>query len=126
MPSDINSGLLPLARKLESIFRLTAEEQQALAELPIRLRELPADQDIVRVGDRPSQCCLLLEGFVHRYEDVGDGRRQIVSFHIPGDIPDLLSLHLPVMDHNLGTLTRSKVGFVSHQSLRALIANHPR
>jgi CRP-like cAMP-binding protein len=57
---------------------------------------------------------------------VGDGRRQILSFHIPGDLPDLLSLHLPVMDHALATICPSRVGFIPHHALRALLQQHPR
>jgi CRP-like cAMP-binding protein len=126
MASDILAHFLPLARKLESIFPLTRAEEQAISELPMYVRDLRGDQDIVREGDRPSQCCLLIEGFAYRYQAMGDGRRQIMSFHIAGDIPDLLSLHLAVMDHNLGTLAPSKVGFIAHPDLQRLIRDHPR
>jgi CRP-like cAMP-binding protein len=95
-------------------------------DLPLHIRELAAGQDIVREGDRPFQCCLLLDGFAQRYIVVGDGRRQVLSFHIPGDMPDVLSLHLARMDHTLGILSRSKVGFVSHQNVRRMIGEHPR
>ncbi len=126
MPTDTVAGLQPLIRKLESIYVLTDVEKQAVGELPIHVRDLAAGQDIVREGDRPSQCCLLLDGFIQRYKMIGDGQRQIMSFHINGDMPDVLSLHLAVMDHNLGTLAPSKVGFISHQSMRRLIQDHPR
>lgn len=99
-----------LIRKLGSIARLSDEEQQAIACLPIAVRPLPAAQDIVREGDRPSQCCLILDGWVCRYQLLGEGKRQIFSFHIPGDIPDLQSLHLPVMDHSVSTVTKATVG----------------
>lgn len=125
MASD-SPTLLPLVRKLETIFRLTPEEEQAILAMPMHVREVADDQDIVREGDRPSQCCLILEGFAYRYQAMGDGRRQIMSFHIPGDIPDLLSLHLEVMDHNLGTLAPSNVGFIAHSDIRRLIREHPR
>jgi CRP-like cAMP-binding protein len=116
----------PLVAKLETLMQLTDEERRAVTELPMIVRDLREDHDIVREGDRPTQACLLIEGFAHRYQAMGDGRRQIMSFHIPGDIPDLLSIHLSVMDHNLGTLAPSKCGFISHQNLRGLIAAHPR
>jgi CRP-like cAMP-binding protein len=48
----------------------------------------------------------VLEGWVCRYKILETGTRQIFSFHIAGDIPDLQSLHLRTMDHNLGTLAR--------------------
>jgi CRP-like cAMP-binding protein len=123
---EIQSDLRVLVCKLGSIYPLTEEEIQGVLGLPIHIRELAAGQDIVCEGDRPSQCCLLLDGFAHRYKLVGDGRRQIMSFHIPGDIPDLLSLHLRVMDHSLGTLCPSRVGLISHQSLRLVMHDHPR
>jgi CRP-like cAMP-binding protein len=43
-----------------------------------------------------------------------------------GDIPDLQSLHLSVMDHNLGTLIPCKLAFIQHDDLRTLMRNHPR
>jgi CRP-like cAMP-binding protein len=80
----------------------------------------------VREGDRPSECCLVVEGFTCRYKFTAEGKRQIFSFHIPGDIPDLQSLHLKVMDHSLMTLTPCKLAFVPHQSLTGLMRRCPR
>lgn len=119
-----NSG--PLIAKLASIVALSDEERQALASLPMQVQEIRADQDLVREGDRPSRCCLLIEGFFCRYSMTGEGKRQILSFHIPGEIADLQSLHLRTMDHTLQTLTRCKVGFVTHETLQDLCRRHPR
>src|SRR5688572_2740544 len=115
-----------LIRKLESIAPLAPEEKAALLRLPLRLKTVPADQDIVREGDTPSECCLIVEGFACRYYLTDGGKRQIHSFHIAGDIPDLQSLHLDVMDHSLGTLVPSKLAFIQHDDLRALMRSHPR
>jgi hypothetical protein len=54
----------PLVRKLESIADLTPEERQALLDLPMKVQPIGANQDIVREGDRPSRCCLVLRGFL--------------------------------------------------------------
>jgi CRP-like cAMP-binding protein len=117
----------PLVRKLDGIVNeMTSEERDAVRALPMMVRELNPDQDIVRDGDRPSQCCLVLEGVAFRYKMLGDGRRQIYSFHITGDIPDLQSLHLDVMDHSLSVATRSKVGFIQHHHLHEFNAHWPR
>ena len=116
----------PLLRKLESIADLTPEEQQALLDLPMRVQPIEADQDIVREGDRPSRCCLVLRGFVCRYKMTAAGKRQIMAFHISGDIPDLQSLHLTVLDHSLGTITPCEVGFIRHEDVHALIRRYPR
>jgi CRP-like cAMP-binding protein len=116
----------PLVRKLESITDLTAAERKALAALPMRVQEIRADQDIVREGDRPSQCCLVLEGFTARFKHTEKGKRQIFAFHTPGDIPDVMSLHLKTMDHSLGTITRAKLGFIQHEHMRGMLREHPR
>ena len=116
----------PLIRKLESIFVLSADEKDALQSISGTVKTLEADQDIVREGERPSACCLILDGFAYRYKLTETGKRQIVSFHIPGDIPDLQSLHLEMMDHSLGTLAQSRLAFLSHDTVRNLIRRCPR
>jgi CRP-like cAMP-binding protein len=115
-----------LIRKLESIAPLAPEEKAAVLRLPLRLHSIAADQDIVREGDTPSECCLIVEGFACRYNLTDEGRRQIHSFHISGDIPDLQSLHIDVMDHSLGTLVPSQLAFIQHDGVRALVHSHPR
>jgi CRP-like cAMP-binding protein len=92
----------------------------------MQVMDLRADQDIVREGDRPTRSCALLEGFACTYKITEEGRRQITAFHISGDIPDLQSLHLKVLDTSLGTITPCKVGFIQHESLRDLCERHPR
>jgi CRP-like cAMP-binding protein len=116
----------PLVRRLESITDLSPEEKTALVHLPMHVREVGPDQDIVREGDKPSECCLVLQGYACRYKGTADGKRQIMSFHVAGEIPDLQSLHLRSMDHSLGTLTPCRLAFIAHQSLHGLFERHPR
>jgi CRP-like cAMP-binding protein len=115
-----------IIRKLESTFRLSDEERAALQALPMQVQAIRADQDIVREGDRPTRCFALLEGFTATYKMTGDGKRQIHSWHVPGDIPDLQSLHLRVLDFSISTLTPCRVGFIQHEPLRALCRKQPR
>jgi CRP-like cAMP-binding protein len=115
-----------LIRKLESISLLMPEERAALLRLPLRLKTVAARQDIVSEGDIPSESCLIVDGFACRYILTAEGKRQILSFHIAGDIPDLQSLHIDVMDHNLGTLAPSSLAFIQHDDLRSLMRSHPR
>src|SRR5436305_6616857 len=119
-------GLDRLVRRLEAITSLSEDEKQAILNLPARLADLRADADIVREGDRPSQSCLLVEGFLARYKSLSDGKRQILAFYVPGDIPDLLSLHIEVMDHSLATIVPSRVAFIPHAALARLIEQNPR
>ena len=96
---------------------LSSAEEQALRDLPLTIRSVPGDQEIVRDGFRAQHCCLLLDGLMHRNKYLGNGTRQILSFHVPDDIPDLQSLHLPVSDHNLSTLTPCTIALIPHEPL---------
>src|SRR5918993_3107966 len=114
-----------LIRKLESIAELSEASRQALRTLPLTPKLFAADTDMVRQGDRPTQCCLIVEGFGCRYKLLDDGRRQIMSFHTPGDIIDLHGLHIELMDHSIGTLVPTRTALIPHQNLRELSRNFP-
>jgi len=57
---------------------------------------------------------------------VAGGNRQILSFHQPGDIPDLQSLFLRVMDHDVSALGNAALGFIPHEALRNLVRARSR
>lgn len=113
-----------LIRKLEGIADLVQEEKEALLRLPMVVKTLPADHDIVSIGDQPSECCLILDGWACRYKILPEGGRQIMSFHVAGDIPDLQSLHLKTMDHSLATLVPTKVALIQHRDLHDLLRRY--
>lgn len=119
-----------LAEPLLSRLRLTAaiskKDEEAILRLPMTVRRMDGGQTIVATGDRPSVCCLILDGFVQRSKVVAEGSRQILSFHQPGDIPDLQSLYLHVLDHEVVTLGECVLGFIPHQPLRELLRNNPK
>ena len=114
-----------LLAKLRVRNYLDAEDVQAIEALPIVAREFEANSRIVAEGERPRHCCLLAHGFAVRSKTTMNGKRQILSLHLPGDIPDLQSLHLHVMDHDLITLVPSTLGFISHTAMRALTHARP-
>jgi CRP-like cAMP-binding protein len=114
-----------LLRKLQLSTLLDADDVKAIERLPIMVKEVAAHNPIVREGERPVQCCLLIDGFLCRSKTTDAGKRQILSIHITGEIPDLQSLHLHVMDHDLTTLSRCTVGLIPHDALRMLTRERP-
>jgi CRP-like cAMP-binding protein len=116
----------PLVRRIQNFALLAKEDQDLIAALPTRVEQLRADQDIVRAGDRATRCCIILEGIACIFKVTGEGRRQITAFFFPGDIPDLQSLHLDVLDSSLGSLTPCTVAFVQHERLWDLCIRSPR
>jgi CRP-like cAMP-binding protein len=117
--------LAALLRRLNTVSGLDDADIAAIRALPIVVRQWEAGRTIVSDGDRPTDCCLIIEGFCVRAKTTVSGQRQILSIHIAGDIPDLQSLHLHRMDHDLITLVPSTLGFVSHTSMRALTRARP-
>lgn len=116
----------PLLRRLDTIAALTAAEREAIRQVPMVVREVPPRTDLIREGDRPDECCVVLEGFAIRYKLALGGDRRIIAFHVPGDIPDLQSLHLARMDHNFASLTAMRAGLIPHRALHELNVRHPR
>ncbi|SJZ94577.1 Crp/Fnr family transcriptional regulator [Consotaella salsifontis] len=116
----------PLVRHLRSTTDITSDDLDALLSLMRDQQDVDKGYEVVREGDHPTRCCLLLTGFACRYKLMSDGSRQIVAFNVPGDLPDLLSLHLGVMDHSLATLAPSRLAYVPHDALRQLTAERPK
>ncbi len=128
--SDGNAENVPgmhdrLIRKLQTIGPLSESDQEAIRALKGRVRELGPYEDIVSEGDRPHAVAFVLNGFVCRYKIVEDGKRQIMSFHIQGDVPDAQSLFIERMDHSLGTLTEATIVHIEHKTMLDLFAQAP-
>ncbi|MDI3562489.1 cyclic nucleotide-binding domain-containing protein [Bradyrhizobium sp. Arg816] len=114
-----------LIRKLRSDTHITGDDAKAIEHLPVTVREVAAQTSIVRVGERPNACCLLVKGFACRSKITDTGKRQILSFHVPGDVPDLQSLFLRTMDHDLISLSNATLGFIAHSDILRLIDDRP-
>ena len=118
--ADTSSPLDLLLRKLETHSRLDEDDRQAILALPYTLRTLEAQSYTVREGDAPEACGVLVSGFAYRQKLTGDGSRQIVALHIPGEALDFQNLFLDVADHNVQTLTRAEMAFIPRAELQKL------
>ena len=114
-----------LAKRMRKVDGLDDDDIAAIESLPIVIKDVSDHETVIQDGERPNQCCLVVEGFAVRSKLTSGGRRQILSVHIAGDIPDLQSLHLHVLDHDLITLTPCRLGFIPHAALRALNRERP-
>ena len=114
-----------MIRKLRQHSELPDEDVAALRSIIAPVKNMPEDTPIVREGDMSTQCCVILSGFAYRSKVSEDGKRQILSFHIAGDIPDLQGLVLKRMDHDLTTLSKAQVGFIDHDQLERILGARP-
>ncbi len=109
-----------LVRNLQIRSELPAKDRQAVLDLPYSLRTLEASTYTIREAEPPEACALLVSGFAFRQKLTGEGSRQIVALHIPGDALDFQNLFLDVSDHSVQMLTRGEVAFVSRSDVQNL------
>ncbi len=114
-----------LIRRLQAIDNLTAQDRHLISSLRFDVVDIPPRTDFVREGDRQTKCCLLMDGVVIRSNFTRSGERQIQSVHIPGDVPDLQSLHLRRMDHYIGSVSQCRVAFVAHDQMLRVLRDSP-
>jgi len=109
-----------LLRKLQLHHRLGAEDRQAVLDLPFKRRLLEAQSYLVREGDVPDRCAVIVSGYAFRHKLTGDGSRQILAIHIPGEAVDFQNMFLDEADHNVQMLTRGEVAEIPRHSLEEL------
>ena len=77
-------------------------------------------------GEIPDGVHVVLEGFACGYKLLPDGRRQIISYSVPGDPCDLSIALLPRMDCSIGTLSPALVVRLSRERLQEITLESPR
>lgn len=108
-------------KRIEHVVSLSPDDRAALGSLRVIERSLSHREPLWREGDRPLQCAVILSGFLCRHKVAGD-RDQILSFCVPGDFPDLLTLHIPTIDHSILSVGPSRVGLIAHEKINSLLA----
>jgi CRP-like cAMP-binding protein len=125
MLENADRVLALLVRRLGRRAELTPEDHAAILALPYTLRTLTAGQYLVWDGDEPRNTCLLVTGFAFRHKHAGNGGRQILSFHMEGDLIDLQNSLLGVSDHNIQMLTGGDVALFPIEVIREVAFLYP-
>ena len=125
MDAPHETALELLARKLNLHHRLSIADRQAILNLPHKIRRLEAQSYILREGDRPVRCAVLLQGYSFRHKVTGDGSRQILAVNVPGEALDFQNLFLEEADHNVQMLSRGIVSEIPREAIEELILAHP-
>lgn len=102
-----------LIARLQAVVGVSARDQAKLASLPHAIKTLRDGDYVLRQGDAP---------FLARQRVVSE-RNHISSFYVPGDVPDLHTLHLPVVDHDLCSVGMSTIALIPHSHLKDLLAS---
>jgi CRP-like cAMP-binding protein len=114
-----------IVRKLKAHSRLHPSDEAGLRTLGVRTRRLEPDEDLIREGDVPEFSALVVEGMVARYHELANGKRQYLSFHLAGDLPDAQTLFFERMDHAVCAVGKAQVALITHEEILALFAQRP-
>lgn len=99
---------------------LSDADRAALEAATGATQQFDAKRIIVREQTPLTQCTLLLDGFIERFKDTPEGRRQILAIHVPGDFVDLHSYPLKRLEHSVAALTPVTIATFPHEAIRAL------
>lgn len=114
-----------LVRKLERDRPIDPEDLDRMKRLPFRMERVPRSRTLIREGEQPENCGLLVSGFACRYKEAATGLRQIVSFHLRGDLVDLQQLLLARADHSVEAITDAEIAWIPKADLAKLAWDRP-
>jgi CRP-like cAMP-binding protein len=103
LPDPVHDSIL---QTFEHFGDLSDAEQIAITGLvngPVR--HARARTDIVREGDASRVMRLFVEGWGARYRLLQDGRRQVLSFIVAGDLCEPRAFMMDTMDHSIAAVT---------------------
>ncbi len=104
---------------------LSDDDRDAILALPVTPRKVSRSAYLLREGERPSTCSVLVEGYAFCQKLTSDGARQIVSIHLPGDALDLQCMLLDGADHNIQALTNAELAVIPDEAVRELMMQRP-
>lgn len=104
---------------------LSNEEREAVLRLPAQVVQVQSNRDFVRLGEQLDHSCLIVAGYVGRFDQNANGVRQITALHIPGDMADLHSVVQPEATSALQALSTATIMRVPHSAVRSTAAAFP-
>jgi CRP-like cAMP-binding protein len=104
---------------------LNDTDRACILALAIETKDIAPTKYLVREGQRPERCALILEGFSFRQKLTTGGQRAIVALQVPGDFTDLQNLYLNDSDHDVLALTSLRVAVIAIEDLQRLSVTRP-
>jgi CRP-like cAMP-binding protein len=113
-------------RQLERHTMLDSEAKDALRAAPMWPRRLAAHQDLMKHEDSVVGVFLVLQGVACRYARLPSGRRQILSYLVPGDLCGIRACVLGHADHSVASISRLEATFLPRASVAELTSRFPQ
>lgn len=111
--------------RLSGYAPLNDTDVSLLDEACRNVRDVPAGYHLILEGDNPDPVFVMLDGWACGYKILPDGGRQILAFMLPGDFCDIHIAVLRAIDHNIVTITPSRVALLPRTQMEALVEAGP-
>ncbi len=89
------------------------------------MRQIAERRILLREGETPMELATLVSGWAFRFKLLPDGRRQILSFLLPGDMIVFHALHENALNFSVQTLTPVQVCVFDANELRSFLMERP-
>jgi CRP-like cAMP-binding protein len=126
MVDEIGGIPNPLVTKLSHFARLSGDDIRLLHSLSLKEEQFGADTTLVSEGEVPRSAFVLTRGLACRYRLLPDGRRQILTFLMPGDFCNIHAFLQRAMDHSVTTIVPSRIAAIPRERVSAIAARRPR
>jgi CRP-like cAMP-binding protein len=120
-------GACRFLAKLEQYAPVADRDAEMLRRLlNAKVQTLDPGVPLIEAGDTPTEIHVVLDGWASRLREAPRGRRQVLAFHLPGDVCDLGVFLVREMDSAIVAQSPLKVASIGRAALRNLTAAHPR
>jgi CRP-like cAMP-binding protein len=125
-PTEGIGESFPLIDKLSAYVPLSPAELSFLNDLHGSQRQFARHRDIIAQGRSYRGVFILCDGFAWRYKILPDGKRQLLSFALPGDLIGFPAAFYENAVNATGSLTDVVVATVPFAALQDLFVKFPR
>ena len=112
-------------RPLHGFKKLREGELAFIARRKVGQRNLPAGSSVLEEGEPADYVFTLLSGWAFRFKTLADGRRQIMSFLLPGDIIGLQAELLAAATHGVEAITDVSLCAFARDTVPSVYRVHP-
>lgn len=114
-----------LTRKLDLFLSVEEAHVRFLRQLLERRERMPRHTELVAIGDEVRHVYVVISGWAMRYKLLPDGRRQVLSFALPGDFVCLDACILKHAEYAASLLTNAEVAVIEVTQMIEMASEFP-